>query len=126
MTVRGLQHALNTMQRQHADAEEGFNPNKPLFYDLYKTCVRPSRKGRESFLSQLMRVCEISAAEAERRGRTERPLQRLAVLVLAHLPFECQDEPLHVVWRINRLLSLESRYAVRPGLARCAHARATH
>ncbi|CAM9784024.1 unnamed protein product, partial [Chrysoparadoxa australica] len=111
--------------------------NTSVFGSLYSVCMRPSRSLRYSCLRQFLGMFEeAKAGEIQRylqqakhriggacNGTTEKrvrgtgrsqalDLEVLSYLTstLAHLPYEVQEEPLFLIFHINRLLSLQGAH----------------
>lgn len=91
-----------------------------LFGRLYSTCIRGTRTHRNIFLKALVNQFTLTGSVLSSLNVSAAPAAALAAMptlgylcylaqLLAALPFEVEDEPLYIIYLINRYVSLKLR-----------------
>ena len=99
----------------------GTSPPRSIFSDVYTNCVRNNRSRRRTFLTQCteqfssaVTLPSISTFEGIRKISQGQRLRFLAFLgeTLAYLSYGTEEEPLLVIYFLDRLLELSGRSLV--------------
>ena len=99
----------------------GVSPPNSIFSDVYSNCVRDNRSRRQNFLTQCTEQfgLEVSLPSINTFEGTKKiaQMQRVSFLVflgetLAYLSYGTEEEPLLVIYFLDRLLELSGRALV--------------
>lgn len=118
--LQGIQ-ASHSFQKRAFGASTVFTLDKDkreycLFGRLYSECIRPGRKYRNLFLKSLVnQFADLAGGASESELPTVSVVKDrveylcFVVQLLCALPYEVEDEPLHIIYWINRYITLKLR-----------------
>ncbi|RLN94273.1 hypothetical protein BBJ28_00006704 [Nothophytophthora sp. Chile5] len=118
-SIRGIRESyafqLNVFGNSTVFALDKDKKDFCLFGRLYTTCLRPSRTQRNLFLKALVnQFTDTGSVLQASKGKPKRPDNSLAEMkylcylarLISALPYDLEDEPLYIIYLINRYVSL--------------------
>ncbi|RLN57967.1 hypothetical protein BBJ28_00005504 [Nothophytophthora sp. Chile5] len=118
-SIRGIRESyafqLNVFDNSTVFALDKDKKDFCLFGRLYTKCLRPSRTQRNLFLKALVnQFTDTGSVLQASKGKLKRPDNSLAEMkylcylarLISALPYDLEDEPLYIIYLINRYVSL--------------------